>query len=268
MKIYGLVGKSGTGKSYQAINLCKERNLESIIDDGLFIYGNSILEGISAKRQSSKVAAIKTALFTDEEHRSAVMNKIRETSPKTLLILGTSEKMISRIRNRLELPEVEEIIRIEEITTEEERETARKQRHELGKHIIPAPTFQLKRQFSGYFLDPMRIIRGWRGGKASVSEKTVVRPTFSYRGEYSISDKVIGDVIYYLGEKTDGVDSVTKVSIDNSTDGLKITVSLISMFGYRVIDVARELQQNVAMQVGMMTAFHILSVDIEVKGLR
>ena len=196
------------------------------------------------------------------------MNKIRETSPKTLLILGTSEKMISRIRNRLELPEVEEIIRIEEITTEEERETARKQRHELGKHIIPAPTFQLKRQFSGYFLDPMRIIRGWRGGKASVSEKTVVRPTFSYRGEYSISDKVIGDVIYYLGEKTDGVDSVTKVSIDNSTDGLKITVSLISMFGYRVIDVARELQQNVAMQVGMMTAFHILSVDIEVKGLR
>ena len=234
----------------------------------LFIYGNSILEGTSAKRQSSKVAAIKTALFTDEEHRRAVADKIKETSPKTLLILGTSEKMISRIRERLDLPELEQIIHIEEITTEEERETARKQRHELGKHIIPAPTFQLKRQFSGYFLDPMRIIRGWRGGKASVSEKTVVRPTFSYRGEYSISDKVIGDVIYYLGEKTEGVDSVSKVSIENNAEGIRINISLICQVGYRIIDVAKELQKIISKSVGTMTAFHILSVDIEIKGLK
>ena len=39
MKVYALVGKSGTGKSYQAVNLCKELNIEAIIDDGLFIEG-------------------------------------------------------------------------------------------------------------------------------------------------------------------------------------------------------------------------------------
>lgn len=268
MEVYGLVGKSGTGKSYQAMNLCKEMNIESIIDDGLFILGNSILEGISAKRQNSKVAAIKTALFTNEEHRQAVADKIKEVLPKNILILGTSEKMIYRIVERLELPEMKRIIRIEEITTEEERETAKKQRHELGKHIIPVPTFQLKREFSGYFLDPLRIIRGWRGGKASISEKTVVRPTYSYLGEYSISDKVIGDVIYYLGEKTDGVDSVAKVSIENSEDGIRISIHLICKFGFRVIDVAKELQRNVSKKVATMTAFHIKSVDIDIKGLK
>lgn len=268
MKVYGLVGKSGTGKSYQAMNLCKEMNIESIIDDGLFIYGNSILEGTSAKRQDTKVAAIKTALFTDEEHHKAVMDKVKAVSPESLLILGTSEKMIRRIVERLELPEPERIIQIEEITTDEERETARKQRHELGKHIIPVPTFQLKREFSGYFLDPMRMIRGWRGGKASVSEKTVVRPTYSYLGGYSISDKVIGDVVYYLGEKTEGVDSVTKVSIENNTDGIKITISLICSFGFRIVDVARELQRIVAKKVETMTAFHIKAVDIEIRGLK
>jgi len=177
MRVYGLVGKSGTGKSYQAMNLCKEMGIESIIDDGLFIFGNSILEGTSAKRQNTKVAAIKTALFTDDEHRKTVADKIKEVSPDSLLVLGTSEKMIHRIAQRLELPDLEKIIYIEEITTEEERETARKQRHELGKHIIPVPTFQLKREFSGYFPDPLRFIRGWRGGRASVSEKPVVRPT-------------------------------------------------------------------------------------------
>jgi len=268
MKVYGLVGKSGTGKSYQAMNLCKELNIESIIDDGLFILGNSILEGISAKRQSSKVAAIKTALFTNEEHRQAVADKIKEISPQNILILGTSEKMIHRIAERLELPPLDRIIRIEEITTEEEREIARKQRHELGKHIIPVPTFQLKREFSGYFLDPLRIIRGWRGGKASISEKTVVRPTYSYLGDYSISDKVIGDVVYYLGEKTDGVDSITKVSVENSVDGIRITIHLICSFGYQIIDVAKELQKNISKKVGTMTAFHIKSVDIDIKGLR
>lgn len=268
MRVYGLVGKSGTGKSYQAMNLCREMGIESIIDDGLFIFGNSILEGTSAKRQSTKVAAIKTALFTDEEHRQAVSDKIKEVSPDSLLVLGTSEKMIHRIAQRLELPKLEKIIYIEEITTEEERETARKQRHEMGKHIIPVPTFQLKREFSGYFLDPLRIIRGWRGGRASVSEKTVVRPTYSYLGDYSISDKVIGDVIYYLGEKTQGIDSVTKVSVENSIDGLRISISLICKFGYRIVDVAKELQRDVAKSVGTMTAFHIKSVDIEVKGLK
>lgn len=268
MIVYGLVGKSGTGKSYQAMNLCREMNIESMIDDGLFIYGNSILEGTSAKRQYTKVAAIKTALFTDEGHRQAVGDKIREVSPDNLLILGTSEKMIYRIAERLELPKPERIIYIEEITTEEERETARKQRHELGKHIIPVPTFQLKREFSGYFLDPLRIIRGWRGGRASVSEKTVVRPTYSYLGDYSISDKVIGDVIYYLGGKTAGVDSVTKVTVENSSEGLKINISLICRFGFRIVDVARELQRLVSKSVGTMTAFHIKSVDIEIKGLK
>ena len=268
MKVYGLVGKSGTGKSYQAMNLCRAMNIESIIDDGLFICGNSVLEGVSAKRQTTKVAAIKTALFTDESHRQAVLDKIKEVNPDSLLILGTSDKMIYRIAERLELAVPERVIRIEQITTEEERETARKQRQELGKHIIPVPTFQLKREFSGYFLDPLRIIRGWRGGKASVSERTVVRPTYSYLGEYTISDKVIGDVVYYLGMKMEGVDTVTKVSIENNAEGLKITVSLICKFGFRVVDVAKELQRMVAKMVETMTAFHIRAVDIEIKGLK
>ena len=89
MKVYGLVGKSGTGKSYQAMNLCRDINLESIIDDGLFIYGNAILAGTSAKRQNTKVTAIKTAMFTEEDHRRAVAEKIKETKPDSILILGT-----------------------------------------------------------------------------------------------------------------------------------------------------------------------------------
>ena len=77
MKVYGLIGKSGTGKSFQAVNLCKERNIESIIDDGLFICRNKVVAGISAKRQKTKVGAVKTALFTDDDHRDETVAAIR-----------------------------------------------------------------------------------------------------------------------------------------------------------------------------------------------
>ena len=61
MKIYGLIGKSGTGKSFQAVGFCERENIKGIIDDGLFIMNGAILAGMSAKRQVTKVGAIKEA---------------------------------------------------------------------------------------------------------------------------------------------------------------------------------------------------------------
>lgn len=268
MKVYGLVGKSGTGKSYQAMNLCRDKNIESIIDDGLFICRNRIMAGVSAKRQDTVVAAIKTALFINETHCESVILKITEIHPDSILVLGTSEKMIYRIIERLELPSLQEMISIESITTEKQREAAKKQRKELGKHIIPVPTFQVKREFSGYFVDPLRIFKGWGGGKASFTEKSVVRPTFSYLGGYSISDKVISDITTYIGEKTPGIDSVVKVVTENKDSGVKITISIMIEYGVKIVEVAKILQTQVAEKVETMTAFHISSVNIEVKGVK
>lgn len=150
MKVYSLTGKSGTGKSYQAMNLCNEENIESIIDDGLFIYHSRVEAGISAKRQKTHVGAIKTALFTQDAHQQDVASRIRELSPDSILIIGTSDRMADKIVARLGLPPVSRRIHIEDITTEEERETAEKQRIGQGKHVIPVPTLQLKRDFAGY----------------------------------------------------------------------------------------------------------------------
>ena len=81
MKVYSLTGPAGTGKSYQAMALCQEKNIVSIIDDGLFIFRNKVEAGISAKRQKTKVGAIKTALFTTDEHCDSVRRRIRELDP-------------------------------------------------------------------------------------------------------------------------------------------------------------------------------------------
>ena len=268
MKVYTLTGKSGTGKSYQAINLCKEKNIESIIDDGLFIYRNRVEAGISAKRQKTMVGAIKTALFTLDEHAESVARRIRELSPKSLLIIGTSDRMTDKIVERLSLPEVSERIYIENITSEEEREIAEKQRQTLGKHVIPVPTLQLKRDFAGYFLDPLRIFRGRSvGGKDQFSEKTVVRPTFSYMGEFFISDSVMTDIAKCVARESDGVVRVLKVYENTAPDNLIMDVAVSVSDKTKIWECACEFQKRLAETVESMTAFNVTGVNVEVRGI-
>ena len=268
MKVYALVGKSGTGKSYQAMNLCRDLDIEAIIDDGLFIYGNGILAGKSAKRQGTVIGAIKTALFSEEEHRNQVLEKLRQVAPHRILVIGTSDKMVEKISRRLELPPIEETIYIEKITTEKERQIAGKQRHEMGKHVIPVPTFQLKKDFSGYFLDPLRIFRELGSGRAGFAEKSVVRPTYSYMGDFFISDNAISDIVNILAEKQAGVAQILRVTTQTGKGGVEILVLVTMEYGTSLLEAATEFQRILRVRVAEMTAFNVARVDIEIRGLQ
>ena len=271
MKVYTLTGKSGTGKSYQALNFCKEKNIESIIDDGLFIYHNRVEAGISAKRQETMVGAIKTALFTLDEHAWSVAEKIKELNPETLLIIGTSDRMTDRIVARLGLPDVSERVYIEDITTEAERETATRQRQDFGKHVIPAPTLQLKRTFAGYFMDPLSIIKGinlpFVKGDDHEPEKTVVRPTFSYLGQFIISENVIGDIARCLAKSMDGVGRVMRLTENAHPDNMEVNVGITVIYGYPIWETAMDYQSKLAEVIENMTAFNVERIDVEVKGM-
>lgn len=63
MVVYALIGKSGTGKSHRAQQVSRSFGIEYIIDDGLLIKGNRIIAGKSAKKEPTKIAAIRRAVF-------------------------------------------------------------------------------------------------------------------------------------------------------------------------------------------------------------
>lgn len=274
MKVYSLSGRSGTGKSFQAINLCKEKNIESIIDDGLFIYRNKVISGISAKRQRTIIQAVKTAIFSDDDKAEEAKAAIARMNPESLLVIGTSDEMIDRIVARLELPEPSERIYIEDITTEEERVIARKQRKEMGQHVIPAPTFQLRKQFSGYFMKPMRIFREF-GPKGQhwkeTAEKSVVRPSYSYMGKYNISEKVMSDIIDCIGADMGCIHQTDKVLIkekrEMSNEGIELEIAVNMDYGEDLMGKAETFQTRVANEIEEMTAFNVNKVDVEVKDI-
>ncbi len=267
MKTIGFYGKSGTGKSYHAMDLAHRLGIHTLIDDGLLITENAVLAGKSAKREKTKVGAIKTALFTDDAHATEVREAIRKRSPDGILILGTSPDMIEKIAKRLGLPAPSDYIAIEDVTTERERNTARKMRVEKGTHVIPAPTLEIKRQFSGYFMDPLSIIRDLLPGRSrSSGERTLVRPTYSYLGEYTIADSCLTEIVAYAAKTTDGVARIARVQIDPGIDSVALSLAAVFDAGTAVPEIARNLQRNIRSAVEEMTAFNISGVRVDVRG--
>jgi len=268
MRIYALVGTSGTGKSYKALGLASERKIQHIIDDGLFINSNKVLAGISAKQEPTKLAAVRRALFEDNEHALMVKEAIIKSNPESILVLGTSIEMVERIIDRLSLPHYDEIISIESVATDREIRLARKYRKEQGKHVIPVPTFEIRKAFSGYFIDTLKSFRvEAKGRKLETIEKTVVRPTYSYMGKFYISDSVIKSIAVYSAANVDGVHRALKVDIISENDGLRINMDLSIMYGRRIDQMLEEVQRYVARDVDIMTGMNVLSVNVAAKSL-
>ncbi len=265
MKTLALVGHSGTGKSYKAITLAKERDIEYIIDDGLLIKGNKVIAGKSAKRESTIVSAIRRAVFMDTAHRLEVKNAIAKHNPSKILILGTSDKMIDKITSFLNIPDVSERVYIEDISTEEEISLAKNFRKKEGKHVIPVPTFEIKKDFSGYFIDSLKIWRKKENHREQVYEKAVVRPTFSYHGKYTISDGVIKDLLRHAASKIIGISRVYGIQIKGLEQGIIISFHTEVMYGNPIVPLISLMQKQIIYEVENMTSLNILAVNVTVK---
>lgn len=266
MQVFALVGSSGTGKSYKAFVVASERGIEYIVDDGLLIGGTRVYAGRSAKREKTKLASVKRALFKEEEHRKEVRTAISELKPEKIMLIGTSIKMIEEIRRALELPEILQIIPIETVSTDKEIEIARRSRKEEGKHVIPVPTLEVKKDFSGYFIDSLKIF-GRRGKAHEMEEKTIIRPTFSYMGKYEVSKTALIQMINICASKMERINKILKVRIENKPTGININIDVSVKLATRIDLIMSELQKTIINDIEHMTGINVLSVNITVKGI-
>lgn len=271
IKTYAFVGPSGTGKSYRAQMVANDRGINYIIDDGLLISGNEVLAGISAKKAPTKIETVRNALFTDPEKKKEIQKVIKKNKPESILILGTSDGMVQKIAENLELPPISETVYISDVATEEEMQTARRIRVTQGKHVIPVPTFAIKKDFSGYLLDPLQIFKSTGKGKAPyISEKSIIRPTFSYMGHFEISDNVFKQIIEYVAQNLKDVYKVSRTIIkkhEGFDDGIYIYIEVIIEFGYPINETMKVLKKKIIREIENLTAMNVLNMEIVVKGV-
>lgn len=269
MQIYAFVGKSGTGKSYNAQDVAKQYGIKYIIDDAILIRDTKVVAGKSAKTEANFIASVKAAIFLDETRRAQMKQVIKKENPDKLLILGTSDDMIEKIRKNLGLEKVYKTIYIEDVVTKEQIEVARKSRVEDGKHVVPVPTFEIKDQFSGYFLDSLKIFNIFNRDEVQdkSNEKTIIRPTYSYLGNFYISPNVINDIISYVVSKVDGVSKVLKVNTQKYDNGMKLDIDLEIRFGRNIPRLSSEIKNVVIYAVDNATGINLFGININIKSI-
>ncbi len=270
IQVYALVGESGTGKSFRSKLLAEQYGIHAIIDDGLLIQDEKIVAGRSAKKEKTYMGAVRVALFDDKEHRDSVARVLRKTHIKKILLLGTSEKMVMKIAMRLQLPQPQKIIHIEEIATKEEIEKAIKSRQVEGKHVIPVPSIEVKKKYPQIFSNSMRdffnknklFSKASKNLTGKMIEKSIVQPEFSKKGRIEISEAAITQMVMHCVSEFDSEVKIKKISIKTDSRGYRLIVTIDVPFGTQLTGKIHRLQQYIIDKIESYTGILIEEVSI------
>ena len=150
--------------------------------------------------------------------------------------------------------------------TPEEIQEARRSRVTEGKHVIPVPTFEIKKDFSGFILDPLQIFKIKSGNnKPYISEKSIIRPTFSYLGNFTISDTVFRQIIEYVAQKEPNIHNVLRTRIDNQPEGPYVYIELSVEYGENVRTIVENFKNKIIKELEKLTTMRVQTIKIVIK---
>ena len=266
-KVFAFVGESGTGKSFHAKLVAQKYGIDLIIDDGLLIRENRILAGHSAKKESSFLAAVKVALFDEKSHRDEVARRLQNEKFKRILLLGTSEKMVNKIAARLQLPPPAKIIKIDDIASQEEIDKAIRTRRIEGKHVIPVPSIEIKRNYPNIFYDAIKIFKrritpAGIGPVSTLHEKSVVRPEYSKRGKVIISENALSQLVIHCVDEYNKEIKIKKILVKDDKMGYRLVITIDVPYGIQLGGNIHELQNYIIDNIEHYTGILIEEVNI------
>jgi uncharacterized alkaline shock family protein YloU len=262
MKIYALVGPSGTGKSTIALSFAHSMNIPAIIDDGLLIFKGSKVAGTSSKYEKNTITSIKRAIFFFEDHLKEVQNTIRLLAIDSILIIGTSRKMVNEIARRLQLGEITKYFHIEEIRSSKEIKMALFIRKTEGKHIIPIPITQTEQNIIKRII--MRGKRIFSPQKELIGETTIIQPNF-LEGTIHISKKVFKQIVSHGVASIKGVKECKNVELDlNNLPNINVSIIIYYPFHKKIIEIVEEVQKKIADDFITYLDIELSSINVSV----
>ena len=176
--------------------------------------------------------------------------------------------MASKIAKRLELPQPEKIIHIEDIATEEEIETAMRIRYTEGKHVIPVPSIEVTRSAPQIVYDSMKVFLGRKSHmkKNQTYEKTIVRPEFSRPDKEEMSDAVLSQMVKHAIGEYDPVMKVKKVrSVRNTDSSYSISVTLQLPARHYMSTTISDLQEYISDCIERYGGVMVKKTNIEIE---
>ncbi|BBU39649.1 ATPase [Aeribacillus pallidus] len=265
MRVFALVGRSGTGKSTSALSFAHSKNIPAMIDDGLLIYKGRKAAGSSAKYEKNYITAIKRAVFFYEDHRKEVQNAIKALDIHSLLIIGTSTKMVDQIAETLQLGKITKYYKIEEIRSSKEINMALYVRKTEGKHIIPIPYVQVEQNILKKII--MKGKKIFSTQKEEIGETTIIRPRF-HQGTIHISEHVLKQIISHACTSVETVKKCHRIDIAlNELPNIKITLTIFYPLDEALPVIAEKIQQKVAEDFLKFLNIELNSITIHISKL-
>ncbi|WP_336046622.1 ATP-binding protein [Solibacillus ferritrahens] len=266
MIIYSLSGPSGTGKSTSALQFAHEQNIQAIIDDGLFIVNGEKVAGTSAKFEKNTLKAVRRAIFDDDVHKEEILKAIQSYEVKSILIIGTSDKMTKKIAARLEIGEINHFYYVQDIRTEKEIRIAKYIREVQGKHVMPVPYKQVEQNFFKRLVQRGKEI--FSSTQVKLGETTIVQPDFHQNSVY-IARSVYLDVLEHVLEQQN---QITKFEVPNlQIEGIpqmNINIYLRLPVHYHVPTYLYEVQKDIADVFSHQFGIEPEKINLQLRGIK
>ena len=106
-----------------------------------------------------------------------------------------------------------------------------------------------------------------RNNKPYISEKSIIRPTFSYLGNFTISDTVFRQIIEHVAKKDKSIYSVIRTRIDNQPEGPYVYIEVIVEYGSNVRDVVENFKNKVIKELEKLTTMRVRTIKIVIKDI-
>ena len=266
MNIYSLSGPSGTGKSTSALQFAYDNKIEAIIDDGLLIVNGEKVAGTSAKFEKHTLKAVRRAIIEDELHKQEILQAIQTNGVKSLLIIGTSDRMTMKIAKRLEIGEINHFFYVGDIRTEKEIRMAKFVREVQGKHVMPVPYRQVEQNFFKRLIQRGKEI--FSSNQVKLGETTIVQPDFHQNSMY-IARSVYSSVLEHELKQHRELAKFEVTNLQTDTvPQMNISLYLQSPVQYDVPHYLFNVQKSVSDVFLVHFGIEPEKINIQVKGIK
>ena len=118
-------------------------------------------------------------------------------------------------------------------------------------------------------MDPLQIFKSKGiGNNPYISEKSIIRPTFSYLGNFKISDTVFRQIVEYLAGKEDAIDKVNKIRVETMSEGIYIYMEAVIVFGFNIITSLNDFKDKVKKEIEKLTTMKVQKIDVVARGVK
>ena len=144
-----------------------------------------------------------------------------------------------------------------------------KSRQIEGKHIIPVPCIEIKRNYPQIFSNSIKgffrenkLFTKKDQNDGKLFEKSIVQPEFSKKGRIEISEAALTEMVMHCVSECDEAVRVKKMTIKTDSRGYRIIILIDVPFGTQLTGKIHKMQQYIIDKIESYTGILIEEVSI------